>query len=87
MFSVMAIIIIGSLIEAVYYFKLTGFMFEKGEKREPLRISLSQKAVFALLALSLIIIGMAPMTISNFLLDAGAVMLDSKSYITMLVGG
>jgi len=87
MFPVMAIIIIGSLIEAVYYFKLTGFMFEKNEKREPLRISLSQKALFSLLAFSLILIGIAPMTISNFLLDAGSVMLDSKSYITMLVGG
>ena len=87
MFSVMAIIIIGSLIEAVYYFKLTGFMFEKGEKREPLKISLSQKAVFAFLAFSLILIGIAPMTISNFLLDAGSVMLDAKSYVTMLVGG
>lgn len=87
MFTVMAIIIIGSLIEAVYYFKLAGFMFIKGEKREPLKISVRQKSVFALLALSLILIGMAPMTISNFLLDAGSMMLDSKSYVTMLAGG
>ena len=87
MFVVLVIIIIGSLIEAVYYFKLLGFMFSKGEKREPLKIDLRQKAVFAFLAFSLILIGIAPMTISGFLLDAGSVMLDSTSYITMLIGG
>jgi len=87
MFTVLAIIIIGSLIEAIYYFKLAGFMFEKGEKREPLKISLGQKTLFGLLALALIIIGIVPMTISGFLLDAGSVMLDEGSYITLLVGG
>jgi len=87
MFTVLAIIIIGSLIEAIYYFKLAGFMFEKGEKREPLKISLGQKTLFGLLALALIIIGIVPMTISGFLLDAGSVMLDAGSYITLLVGG
>jgi len=55
MFTVLLIIIIGSLIEAVYYFKLTGYMFEKGEKKEALKISLGQKVLFSLLALSLII--------------------------------
>jgi proton-translocating NADH-quinone oxidoreductase chain N len=87
MFTVMVIIIIGSLIEAVYYFKLAGYMFEKGEKREALKIRLGQKVLFSLLALSLIIIGIAPMTVSGFLLDAGSVMLDATSYITMLAGG
>ena len=87
LFTVLAVIIIGSLIEAVYYFKLVGFMFAKGEKREPLKIALIQKIVFALLAFSLILIGIAPMMISGFLLDAATVMLDGKSYVTMLVGG
>ncbi len=87
MFAVLAIIIIGSLIEAVYYFKLVGFMFEKGEKRELLKITLGQKILFLFLALTLIVIGIAPMMISGFLLDAGSVMLDAKSYITLLVGG
>lgn len=87
LFTVLVLIIIGSLIEAVYYFKLLGFMFSKGEKREPLKIALRQKIVFALLAFSLILIGIAPMMISGFLLDAATVMLDGKSYVTMLVGG
>ena len=87
MFLVMVIIIIGSLIEAVYYFKLAGFMFEQAEKKEPLKISLGQKTLFGLLALALIIIGIVPMTISGFLLDAGSVMLDAGSYITLLAGG
>lgn len=87
MFSILVIIIIASLIEAVYYFKLAGFMFSKNEKREPLTISLTHKALFTFLALSLIVIGIAPMMISHFLMEASTVMLDSKSYITMLVGG
>ena len=87
MFTVLVIIIIASLIEAVYYFKLAGFMFGKGEKREALKIGLRQKTLFALLAFSLILIGMVPMTISGFLLDAGSVMLDAKNYVALLVGG
>ncbi len=87
MFTVLAIIVIGSLLESVYYFKLVGFMFSKGEKREPLKIALREKTLFALLAFFLILIGIVPMTISGFLLDAGTVMLDTKSYITALVGG
>ncbi len=87
MFTVLVIIIIASLIEAVYYFKLAGFMFEKGEKRETLKIGFGQKVLFSFLALSLIIIGIAPMLISGFVLDAATVMLDAKSYITLLVGG
>ena len=87
MFVVLAIIVVASLLEAVYYFKLAGFMFSQGKKREALKIGVRQKAVFALLAFSLVVIGILPMTISNFLLDAGSMMLDSKSYITMLVGG
>ena len=87
MFGVLTIIIIGSLIEAVYYFKLAGYMFEKGEKREALKISFGQKSLFGFLAFSLILVGIAPMTISGFLLDAGSVMLDTTNYITLLVGG
>ena len=87
MFIILVMIIIGSLIEAVYYFKLAGYMFSKGKKRAPLQIDLRQKILFSFLALSLILIGIAPMMISGFLLDAGSVMLDGKSYVTMLVGG
>ncbi len=87
MFMVLTTIIIGSLIEAIYYFKLVGYMFCKGEKKEPLQISFIKKALFSLLAFLLIIIGIVPMVISNFLLDASTIMLDNKSYINMLVGG
>jgi proton-translocating NADH-quinone oxidoreductase chain N len=87
MFGVLTIIIVGSLIEAVYYFKLAGFMFSKDEKKELLHISLTQKAVFLFATLVLIMIGIAPMIISNFLLDAAHAMIDSQNYINILVGG
>ena len=85
--AVLLIIIVASLIESVYYFKLIGFMFSKGKKREPLNISWMQKGIFLFLALLLVVVGIAPMTISAYLLDAGSVMLDAKSYVTLLVGG
>jgi len=86
MFGVLTIIIVGSLIEAVYYFKLAGFMFSKDEKKELLHISLIQKAAFLFATLVLIMIGIAPMIISNFLLDAAHAMIDSQNYINILVG-
>jgi len=86
-FTVLVIVVVGSLLEAIYYFKLVGFMFSKDEKREELKISFRQKVLFGFLASVLLLIGIVPMTISNFLLDASSTMLDSKSYITALIGG
>jgi len=87
MFTVLAIIVLASLLEAVYYFKLIGFMFSRDEKSDSLSTTLPQKMVFIFLSLVLIVIGIVPVTISNFLLDAAQVMLDSQNYITVLVGG
>jgi len=84
--AVLFIIIIASLLEAVYYFKLVGFMFEKGEKKELLNIDLTQKLVFTLLAFLLILVGIAPFVISNFLHESATILLDSKSFVDMLVG-
>ncbi len=83
--SVLVIIIVASLLEAVYYFKLVGYMFSKGEKREKLTISFNQKLVFIILASLLVIIGIAPFIISNFLHESASVMLDAKVYIELLV--
>ena len=84
--SVLIIIIIASLLEAVYYFKLVGFMFEKGERKEILRIGLTQKLVFLVLAVLLVVVGMMPFAVSNFLLDGANILLDSKGFVDMLVG-
>ncbi len=86
MLTALVIIVFASLLESIYYFKLAGFMFNKGERKEALTVSFTQKLVFTLLAFLLIIIGVAPFLISNFLHEASTIMLDSKSYINMLVG-
>jgi len=86
LFLVLLIIIFASLIESVYYFKLAGFMFSKGTKKEYLRISFTQKVVFILLAFSLILIGIAPFLISGFLNEGATLMLDNFTYIQNLVG-
>ncbi len=86
MLTALVIIVFASLLESIYYFKLAGFMFNKGERKEALTVSFTQKLVFTLLAFLLIIIGVAPFLISNFLHEASTIMLDSKSYIDMLVG-
>jgi len=84
--SVLIIIIIASLLEAVYYFKLIGFMFEKGEREEILGIGFTQKLVFLVLAILLVLVGVMPFIVSNFLLDGANVLLDSKGFVDMLVG-
>jgi len=86
MFVIMMIIVIGSLIESVYYFKLAGYMFIKGKKREVLNIGSMQKVVFVLLAFLLIFIGIAPFIVSNFLGDSANILLDAKSYSDMMGG-
>jgi proton-translocating NADH-quinone oxidoreductase chain N len=86
MFMILAIIVIGSLIESVYYFKLAGYMFIKGKKREVLTIGSTQKVVFVLLAFLLISTGIAPFMVSNFLGDSANILLDAKSYSNMLGG-
>ena len=85
--GVVVIIIVASLIEAVYYFKLAGFMFTKSEKKEKLKIDFSQKLVFSILAFLLIVIGVAPFLISGFLRESATVMLDNSAYILTLIGG
>ncbi len=86
MLTALVIIVFASLLESIYYFKLAGFMFNKGERKEALTVSFTQKLVFTLLAFLLITIGVAPFLISNFLHEASTIMLDSKSYIDMLAG-
>ena len=83
---VLFIIIIASLLEAVYYFKLVGFMFSQSEKKEILNIDITHKFLFLLLTFLLIVVGIIPFTISNFLLDSANVLLDSKAYVDLLVG-
>ena len=82
---VLFIIIIASLLEAVYYFKLVGFMFEKGERKEILNIGFTQKFVFIVLAVLLVLVGTMPFVASNFLLDSANILLDSKGFVDMLV--
>jgi len=86
-FTILAIIIIASLIESIYYFKITGLLFHKGEKREKLMLTFSQKMVFVTLALVLLIIGTAPLLFSGYINDAAAVMIDSMTYAAHLTGG
>ncbi len=79
--GVLSIIILASLIEAVYYFKLIGFLFSKEHKRETVTISFTQKIVFIVLAFLILFIGLLPFSISNFLSQSASIMLNSTQYI------
>jgi len=85
-FIVLAIVIVASLVESIYYFKITGALFAKGERRELLSLTLSQKCVFGILALALVVIGIAPWLISGFVDEASQVMLDSAAYLQAILG-
>lgn len=86
MIGVLIIIVIASLLEAVYYFKLTGFMFSKNSKNSVLNINLTHKIIFSFLAFLLIAVGIFPIVISNFLQDGANILSDSKSFVDLLVG-
>jgi len=82
----MGIILLASLLEAVYYFKLVGFMFVKNDTKEILTITKSQKIILGFLAIILIVVGTFPFVVSNFLLESAGVLLDNHSFVTMLIG-
>jgi proton-translocating NADH-quinone oxidoreductase chain N len=86
-YVVLAVIIIASVIESIYYFKIAGNLFSKEEKRTGLDLSVLQKAVFIVLALVLVLVGTAPWLFSGFIHEAAQVMLDSPTYANMLSGG
>ena len=86
MLGVLVMIIIASLLETVYYFKLAGYMFSKEKKQKTLNVNFMQKLVFILLAVLLVLIGILPFIFSNFLAEASQMMLDTTSYITMILG-
>ena len=79
--GVLSIIILASLIEAVYYFKLIGFLFSKEHKRESITISFTQKIVFIVLAFFILFIGVLPFSVSSFLSHSASIMLNSTQYI------
>ncbi len=74
MFSVLVIIVIASLLESVYYFKLAGYMFSKVKNKEQLSIGFTQKIVLSLLAFLLVLVGIAPFLISDFLLNSAKIL-------------
>lgn len=86
LFGVLALLVLASLIEAVYYFKLAGFMFSRGEKKPRLKIAFTQKFVLSLLACIVLLVGIAPFLVSGFLAESANVMLDASSYISNLMG-
>ena len=85
-FTALVFIVIASLLESVYYFKLIGYMFSKNEKKEVINICFSQKIVFIVLAFLLLLVGVAPFVISNFSFDIAHIMIDSQNYINSLIG-
>jgi proton-translocating NADH-quinone oxidoreductase chain N len=84
-FTLLALIVIASLIESIYYFKIMGNLFSKEPKGERVLLTLSQKAVFITLALLLVIVGTLPWLFSGFINNAATVMLDNAAYIQALM--
>lgn len=82
---VLFILVLSSLLEAVYYFKISGYMFSKDEKKPFIRVDLAQKTVLSFLGFLIILIGVAPFLFSGHLQEAAYSMLDSAKYIQMLM--
>ncbi len=87
MLTLLVMVVVASFIEAIYYFKLMGYMLHKGTRSEKVEVSLGEKMIFVSLGLSLLLLGVFPMSIAGFLQNAAEVLLDQTAYITLLVGG
>ncbi len=85
-FLPLTIIIIASVIESVYYFKLVGLLLDRESERKPLPTSLIQKSILSLLILILVVVGVAPWIISPYIDQASHMMLDNSLYISTLLG-
>jgi proton-translocating NADH-quinone oxidoreductase chain N len=86
LFGAMAIILIASLLESVYYFKLSGYLTQKEERGTLLSLDLVQKILLSFLALLLVTAGTAPFLVLDFAAHAANVMLDAQSYIALILG-
>jgi len=84
-FIILAVIVIASLIESIYYFKITANLFSKDTKREKVLLTLSQKVVFSTLALLLIAVGILPWLFSGVINDAAHIMMDNAAYVQALM--
>ena len=73
--GVLFIIIIASLIEAVYYFKIIGYLFSKEKDIQTLSLGLRERFTFSILSILILLIGIAPYLISDFLNKASLIML------------
>jgi len=85
-FGIMGAIIIASLIEAIYYFKLIGLMFKNIERGEYMEISILQKSILLLLTISIIFIGIYPFALSEWLNSASEAMINSHIYQNIILG-
>jgi proton-translocating NADH-quinone oxidoreductase chain N len=86
MLPVLLIIIAASLLETLYYFKLMGYLFYRGDRGEILHVDLPQKLLFLLLTAALLLVGILPFILSGFFAEAAEVMLDATAYIRMILG-
>jgi proton-translocating NADH-quinone oxidoreductase chain N len=87
LFLLLGLIVVASLIESIYYFRVIGVMFGNKNRGESMSISYMQKIVLALLVISIFIVGSAPLVISDFISTASSTMLDIHGYRNLLLGG
>ncbi len=85
-FGIISAIILASLIEAIYYFKLIGLMFKNTEKGDYMEISILQKSVLLLLTISILFIGVYPFILSDWINLASETMINSHTYQNIILG-
>jgi len=85
-YGVVGAILFASLIEAIYYFKLIGMLFNSRERGESINISPTQKSILSALAIAVILFGVAPFIISDWLNVASEAMINSHIYQNIILG-
>jgi len=84
--GIMGSVILASLVEAIYYFKLIGLIFKNRERGEYMDISILQKSVLLFLTLSILFIGIYPFILSDWINLASETMINSYIYQNIILG-
>ena len=84
-YFVMGAILVASLLEAVYYFKMIGMLLNE-DRGEYMALPIIQKSVLSILTAIIILIGIYPFIISDWIHIASDTMVNSHIYQNIILG-
>jgi len=67
--AIFSLLIVGFLIEAIYYFKMVGFLLQKSRDGDKLRLSLIKVSIYLVMVFAIVLLGVFPTILSDIILS------------------